>query len=72
VGVDRVQSRIELAKSFGATASLDTTGSSDLQAAFKDITGGDGPTVIIDSEFLKFVNTVPAYLNHPQRPALRL
>ncbi|KAK5164306.1 uncharacterized protein LTR77_010001 [Saxophila tyrrhenica] len=49
IAVDRVKSRLELAKSLGATHSIDTTGVEDLTATFKEITGGRGPTVVIDT-----------------------
>nr|POF05465.1 hypothetical protein CFP56_69491 [Quercus suber] len=44
VAVDRVQSRIDLAKSMGATHGLNTTGVDDTVAAMREITGGLGPT----------------------------
>lgn len=50
IAVDLIQSRIDLAqKSFGATHGLNTTGVTDLEAALREITGGKGPTVVIDS-----------------------
>lgn len=51
IAVDRVPSRIEMAKSLGATDGLDTTGIEDITKAMKDITGGLGPAVIIESKF---------------------
>ena len=51
IGVDLVASRIELAKSIGATKGLNTTGiaTDDLAAAFKEAAGGLGPTIVVDS-----------------------
>ncbi|SMY29819.1 unnamed protein product [Zymoseptoria tritici ST99CH_1A5] len=50
IAVDRVESRIEEAKSlFGATHGLNTTGIEDLAAALKEITGGRGPNVVIET-----------------------
>ena len=53
IAVDRIKSRIEHAKSFGATHGLDTTGVDDLVKAFKDVAGGSGPTVVVDSKHCK-------------------
>ena len=50
IAVDRIKSRIELAKSFGATHGFDTTGVDDLFAGFKEVAGGNGPTVVVDSK----------------------
>ena len=50
IAVDRVKSRIELAKSMGATHGYDTTGVEDYVAGFKEAAGGNGPTVVIDSK----------------------
>jgi len=49
IGVDRIESRIETAKSFGATHGVNTSSVEDCTAAFKEVTGGLGPTVVIDS-----------------------
>lgn len=51
VAVDLIQSRIDLAKTFGATDGLNTSGVKieDLDAALKEATGGLGPTVVVDS-----------------------
>lgn len=51
IGIDLVASRIELAKSIGATHGLNTTGlkPEDLETALKEVTNGLGPTVVIDS-----------------------
>ena len=54
VAVDKVKSRLDMAKSFGATDALDTTGVEDLEAKFKEVTGGLGPTVVVDSKLLHF------------------
>lgn len=48
--MDRIKSRIELAKSMGATHGFDTTGVEDLVAEFKKVAGGYGPTVVVDSK----------------------
>lgn len=50
IAVDRIKSRIELAKSMGATHGYDTTGVEDYVAGFKEVAGGIGPTVVIDSK----------------------
>jgi Zn-dependent alcohol dehydrogenase len=51
IAVDRVQERIDLARSvFGATHGLNTSGLTDVTAAMKDVAGGRGPTVVIESE----------------------
>ncbi|KAF2158816.1 hypothetical protein M409DRAFT_61323 [Zasmidium cellare ATCC 36951] len=50
VAVDKVQERIDLAKDvFGATHGLNTTDLTDLTAAMKDISGGRGPNVVIET-----------------------
>ncbi|KAK3711893.1 hypothetical protein LTR37_009411 [Vermiconidia calcicola] len=49
IAVDRVKSRIEMSKELGATHGFDTTGVEDLTAAFKEVTGGLGPTVVLDT-----------------------
>ena len=41
-----------MSKELGATHGFDTTGVEDLTAAFKEVTGGLGPTVVLDSELL--------------------
>lgn len=52
--MDKVQDRIDLAKSvFGATHGLNTSGVADLTAAMKEIAGGRGPTVVIESEIFR-------------------
>lgn len=53
-----MKSRIELAKGLGATHGYDTTGVEDLVAGFKEVSGGNGPTVVIDSKS----SNAPAYL----------
>ena len=50
VAVDRVQERIDLAKSvFGATDGLNTTDLTDLTAAMREVCGGRGANVVIES-----------------------
>nr|POE89871.1 aryl-alcohol dehydrogenase [Quercus suber] len=46
IAVDRVQSRIDLAKSLGATHGLNTTGVDDTTAAMKDIAATGAPSMI--------------------------
>jgi Zn-dependent alcohol dehydrogenase len=50
IAVDKLKSRIELAKTLGATHGYDTTGVEDLVGGFKEATGGLGPSVVIDSK----------------------
>lgn len=50
MAVDKVQSRIDLAKEvFGATHGLNTTGLADLTAAMREVSGGRGPSVVIET-----------------------
>jgi len=50
IGVDRVPARLEMATSFGATHVIDTSNNkSDLTQAIKDLTGGNGSTITIDT-----------------------
>ena len=50
IGVDRVRSRLELAKTLGATDCLDTSSSDlDIVEQIKKLTGGDGATIVIDT-----------------------
>ena len=58
IAVDRVKSRIELAKELGATDELDTTGVEDLVKALKEAAGGTGPTCVIDSKFALIMGRV--------------
>jgi threonine dehydrogenase-like Zn-dependent dehydrogenase len=50
IGIDRVESRLELAKTLGATDGLDTS-SADLNIVEQvhKLTGGDGATIVIDT-----------------------
>lgn len=48
VAVDRVASRLSLARELGATAVLDTTAGDDLVGALRDHTGG-GPVAVLDT-----------------------
>ena len=41
---------MEIAKSFGATHTFDTSGVEDLVAGFKNVAGGLGPTIVVDSK----------------------
>lgn len=51
IAVDRLQERIDVAKEvFGATHGLNTADIIDLTAAMKEIAGGRGPTVVIESK----------------------
>jgi Zn-dependent alcohol dehydrogenase len=51
IGIDRVESRLVLAQSLGATHTINTTGRemSEVVALLKNITDGSGPTVGIDT-----------------------
>ena len=50
MAVDKVQSRIDLAKEvFGATHGLNTTDLTDLTAAMREVSGGRGPSVVIET-----------------------
>lgn len=49
IAVDRVDSRLELAKTLGATHTYNTTGAEDLTKALKEAAGGRGPTCVIES-----------------------
>lgn len=68
VGVDKVKSRIELAKELGATHGYDTTGVEDLVAGFREVSGGKGPTCVIDSEFRLFLVRKKSRTDHSQQP----
>src|SRR5271170_5736693 len=50
IGIDRVKSRLELAKTLGATDYLDTS-SADLNIVeeVKKLTGGEGSSIVIDT-----------------------
>lgn len=49
VAVDRIETRIELAKSVGATHGLNTSNVEDTVSAFKEATNGLGPTCVVDT-----------------------
>lgn len=50
IGVDRVKSRLELAKTLGTTDCLDTSSADlDIVEQVKKLTGGDGATIVIDT-----------------------
>jgi threonine dehydrogenase-like Zn-dependent dehydrogenase len=50
IGVDRVKSRLELAKTLGATNVLDTSSSDlDIVEEVNKLTGDDGATIVIDT-----------------------
>ena len=51
IGIDRVESRLVLAQSLGATHTINTTGRemSEVVALLKEMTGGPGPTLGIDT-----------------------
>lgn len=50
IGVDKNQDRLDVAQSiFGTTHSLNTTDLSDLTSAMKEIAGGRGPTVVVET-----------------------
>ncbi|KAK8068809.1 hypothetical protein PG994_005425 [Apiospora phragmitis] len=49
IGVDRIPARLALAKTMGATHTIDTTTSGDLVEALRNAADGLGPTVAIDA-----------------------
>ena len=50
IGVDRVKSRLELARTLGASDSLDTSSADlDIVGQVKKLTGGEGATIVIDT-----------------------
>ena len=50
IGIDRVESRLELAKELGATHIINTsTSDKSLNDAVREITSGDGSTITIDA-----------------------
>ena len=50
IGIDRVKSRLELAKTLGVSDCIDTSSSDlDIVAEVRQLTGGDGATIVIDT-----------------------
>jgi len=50
IGIDRVKSRLELAKTLGATDCLDTSSADfEIVEEVKKLTGGDGSNIVIDT-----------------------
>lgn len=50
IGVDRVASRLELARSLGASDGINTSSADiDLATEVKKLTNGDGATVVVDT-----------------------
>ncbi|WP_415925229.1 NAD(P)-dependent alcohol dehydrogenase [Streptomyces sp. ME19-01-6] len=49
IAVDRVPDRLELARELGATHTVDTTGSTDLNEAIAEITGGTGADGVVET-----------------------
>jgi threonine dehydrogenase-like Zn-dependent dehydrogenase len=60
--VDKVPSRIELAKSLGATDGFDTTGIEELVPEFKKVAKGLGPNVVVDSSSYPLISSTKLLL----------